>query len=434
MNYDLLASLMDSVLLCRFFNNLLHFKYNPKLRFISGVASMVCLTLRYIICMNVSESTEYIVRILFNVAIFVIAFIFYTDRIRKKILISFIYLIVMMISESLVMIILTMITQQTIDYVLQSNEAIRQACILISKLIAFYFIEQLSVRFRDYKEVTFSYMKELTIILLFNFLLFALAIRAITSPATINSNYQILLIMTIGITFVSLLSTYLISKVAQKSRKEMEYQLELTRLEMEHKYYEDMSDIVNNLRSLRHDINNHISIIHGLVDTKQYDDLKDYLKDIYADACHANDYIFLDNKALSILLNTKIGKATSLNVDMDIDITISSLPFNTKDMSIIIGNMLDNAIEAASKVTDNPYIHLTMTKKDHIFTICCRNNYLVIPEEQNGRFLTSKQDSKNHGMGISSIKSAVERYKGRVTIHVTDVFEIIIEVTDTQTD
>ncbi len=434
MNYDLLASLMDSALLCRLFNNLLLFRFNPKLRFISGVAAMVILALRYFICINASEATEYIVRIVFNIAIFLIAFVFYTDGIRKKILISFIYFIVMIISESLVMIILTIASRETIDYVVHSNEAIRQACILVSKLIAFYLIEQISVRFRAYREVTFNYMKELTIILIFNFLLFALAIRAITSPATINSNYQILLLMTIGITLVSLLSTFLISKVAQKSHKEMEYQLELNWLKMENKYYEDMSDIVNNLRSLRHDINNHIGILHGLVETKQYDELKNYLTEIYADACHANDYIFLDNKELTILLNTKIGKATSFNIDMDIDITLSSLPFNTKDLSIIIGNMLDNAIEAASMVTDNPFIQLSMTKREHIYTICCRNNFLYAPKEQNGRFISNKKDSNNHGMGISCIKSAVERYKGRVTIHITDLFEMIIEVADITED
>ena len=76
MNYDLLSSLMDSALLCRLFNNLLHFKFKSKYRYISGIVAMMVLALRYFICMNVSASTEYIVRILFNSAIFVIAFVF----------------------------------------------------------------------------------------------------------------------------------------------------------------------------------------------------------------------------------------------------------------------------------------------------------------------------------------------------------------------
>ena len=430
MNYDLLASLMDSALLCRLFNNLLHFKFNPKLRYISGLASMIVLALRQFICMNVSDQTAFFVRIIFDLAIFVIAFVFYSDKIRKKILISFIYFIVMIVAEFAVMIVLTVATKQTVDYVVQNNETLRQASILISKLIAFYFVEQLIVRFRDYKEVNFHYMKELTIILISNFILFALAIRAITSPNSLNSNYRILLLMTIGITFVSLISTYLITKIAQKSRKEMDFQIELNRLEMENKHYEDMSDIVNNLRSLRHDMNNHIGIMLGLVDTKQYEDLKVYLNDIYADASHANDFIFLEDKTLSILLNAKIGKATSMDIDMDMDITTSYLPFSTKDTSIIIGNMLDNAIDAASKVIDHPYISLIISKQENHYTICCKNNFLTKPQEKNGRFITSKEDADNHGMGIMNIKSAVDRYKGHVTINITDVFEMIIKVDD----
>ncbi len=434
MNYDLLASVMDSALLYRLFDNLLHFRFNQKLRYISGVVALASLGLRYLICMHVTDETEYVIRLLFNLMIFIIAFAFYTDSIRKKILMGFIYFILMLISEAVVMLILTISTQKPIDYVLQNNEAIRQASIFVSKLIGFYLVEQLIVRFREYKDIAFNYMKELSLILVINFILFALAVQAITSPESTNSNYRILLIMTIGVTFVSLLSTYLISKVAQKSRKEMQYQLELNQLEMEHKYYEDMSDIVNNLRSLRHDMNNHIGIMLGLVDTKQYDDLKEYLTDIYADASHANDYIFLDDKALTILLNTKIGKATNLNIDMNVVVDVPSLPFNTKDMSIIIGNMLDNAIEAASQVENGPYITFAIHKFDNQYMICCQNNFVSKPKEQNGKFITSKKDAASHGMGISNIKTAVERYNGSVTINISDAFEMLIQVNDTNQD
>lgn len=428
MDFDLLASLMDSALLYRLYDNLLHFKFNRKLRYLSGVAAMAILVLRYVICMNMSDSNVYIVRILFNLAIFIIAFVFYSDKFRKKILMGFIYFVIMLISESVVMIILTISTQQTVDYVVQNNEALRQASIVISKLISVYLIEQLIVRFRKYNDVSFNYMKELSLILLINFVLFAVAVLAITTPTSANSNYKILLIMTIGVTFVSIMSTFLISKVGQKSRKEMEYQLELSQLEMEHKYYEDMSDLVNYLRSLRHDMNNHIGIMLGLVDTEQYDDLRDYLKDIYADASHANDYIFLEDKTLTILLNTKIGKASALNLDMVIDVNAPSLPFNMKDMSTIIGNMLDNAIEAAAQVDVDPYISFSIELEDNLYTISCINNYKSLPKEHNGKYLTSKDDAKNHGMGIANIQSAVERYKGAVTINVSEVFEMIVQV------
>lgn len=434
MNYDLLASIMDSALLCRLFNNLLHFKFNHKWRYISGVVAMAVLALRYVICENIPESSVYAVRIVFNLAIFVIAFVFYTDKIRKKILIAFIYFVLMILSEFVVMIIITVSTQQTVDYIVTNHEGIRQACIFVSKLICFYLIEQLIVHFRDYKEITFNYMKELTLILIAYFLLFALAVRVITTPASVDTNYKLILIITLGISFISLLSAYLITKVAQKSRAEMEYKLELSQLEMEHKYYEDISDIVNNLRSLRHDMNNHIGIMLGLAKTKQYDDLNEYLQDIYSDASHANNYIFLEDKTLTILLNTKIGKATSLNVEMDIDIQVPSLPFNAKDMSTIVGNMLDNAIEAASQVREVPLITLTISKQNNLNTIRCINNYSTMPTEMDGKFITSKKDVANHGIGIANIRAAVERYKGNVTINITDVFEMIIEVEDTQKD
>ena len=70
-------------------------------------------------------------------------------------------------------------------------------------------------------------------------------------------------------------------KLTNLANKELETQLKMQQIELENKLNEDLSAVVQNLRSLRHDMNNHIGIIHGLLETKEYDLLNEYLDDMY---------------------------------------------------------------------------------------------------------------------------------------------------------
>ena len=91
--------------------------------------------------------------------------------------------------------------------------------------------------------------------------------------------------------------------------------LKLQQAEMEHKLTSDMTTVVENLRSLRHDMNNHMSILQGL---------------------------------LSILLNSKISKASQLGIKFETEILTSETPFSERDLCAVIDNVIENAIEASS--------------------------------------------------------------------------------------
>ena len=65
----------------------------------------------------------------------------------------------------------------------------------------------------------------------------------------------------------------------------------MQQIEMEHKQNEDMTIVVNDLRSLRHDMNNHMSVLQGLLAMQEYDDAKNYLSTITEELAVANSFI-----------------------------------------------------------------------------------------------------------------------------------------------
>ena len=120
------------------------------------------------------------------------------------------------------------------------------------------------------------------------------------------------------------------------------------------------------------------------------------------------------------LINYKIPYMKSLNIDFQAEIAI---PFDLKwpedNLCIIIGNLLDNAIEGTQKLKEEErriYLEM-MLKVDNLFILIknpCMEQSLM---KKGGHFLTTKNE-EGHGMGLLSVKRAVEECQGSIYTNV----------------
>ena len=91
---------------------------------------------------------------------------------------------------------------------------------------------------------------------------------------------------------------------------------------------------------------------------------------------------------------------------------------------MILGNLLDNAIEAGEKVA-NPYIKLAVTQRNNSITIMIENR--TSEETKGGIGKTTKKDKKNHGMGLQSVERLVKKYGGELKLErETGIFRVKI--------
>ena len=226
---------------------------------------------------------------------------------------------------------------------------------------------------------------------------------------------------------ISGLSIYLLQKVMRKSEEIMNTSLKLQQAEMEHKLTSDMTSVVENLRSLRHDMNNHMSILQGFLSVKAYDEMENYLTSITQELSVANSFYFPENKVLSVLLNSKISKASQFGITFETKILTSETPFSERDLCAVIGNVLENAIEASS-IHTSPYICFTMYRDKQQLHIQCDNNFVTEPVFENGRLITTKKDKMTHGIGTQNICSIVDAYHGTTVFSVDEYFHVVISV------
>ena len=93
------------------------------------------------------------------------------------------------------------------------------------------------------------------------------------------------------------------------------------------------------------------------------------------------------------------------------------VPIPRNEICVVLGNLLDNAIEAASKVEEGlKWIKILIGKQNQMTFIKIENNYLYDPVIKNREFQTTKQNKNAHGYGIRSVRRIIKKYDGTINL------------------
>ena len=128
-----------------------------------------------------------------------------------------------------------------------------------------------------------------------------------------------------------------------------------------------MTGMVDGVKKLKHDYNNIMQALNGYVSTKQYDKLQEHIKSVIGECNDINNLSVINpeifnDPAIYGIVGAKYFMAIEKDIKFDLDITtnIAEINFSMPDLSRILGILLDNAIEATSKLDNNKYIKLEM--------------------------------------------------------------------------
>ncbi|MPL96558.1 hypothetical protein SDC9_42740 [bioreactor metagenome] len=175
---------------------------------------------------------------------------------------------------------------------------------------------------------------------------------------------------------------------------------------------ENLEELIDKLKSERHDFNNHIGVIYGLLESGDMEKAGGYASQLVKAAEDYRHFVNIPYPAVRAMLNYKLSAAKEEKIDLRLDVNMEEgVAVSEFDLAVILGNLLDNAVEACGKVDEkNRYIGLSVQYKP---------NYLVIHSENpvnspmpEGEKLTTKQDADNHGFGLRNIRYLVEKHDG----------------------
>lgn len=199
-------------------------------------------------------------------------------------------------------------------------------------------------------------------------------------------------------------------------------------LEMKQEYYQDRINDEEQVRSIYHDLKNHLLILQAQTDKAQ--ELQMSVQELENRVRDYENYYHTGNEFLDIIFRDKARAAREKGIDFSAVISFEDGAFmEPLDISTIFGNALDNAIEAAERLPEEQRLITVKTNRIHnMLMIIVENNVAPgygVPER------TSKKDTFLHGFGLANIRNTAEKYGGSCSTKAEDdrfVLKVMIPV------
>lgn len=170
----------------------------------------------------------------------------------------------------------------------------------------------------------------------------------------------------------------------------------------------------NQVRALRHDMKNHILALQALVQRKEVEETNKYLDSMKNFMTNPEEYVKTGNDTVDSLLNYKIQKANEVLNVVETKISIpEQLRLRSFDLNVLLGNLLDNAIDASMQTEDKKLKITIKLDKGIIFLNIC-NSCQRIADGRSDFWETTKEDRVNHGIGLKNVRKIVEKHHGDI--------------------
>lgn len=234
---------------------------------------------------------------------------------------------------------------------------------------------------------------------------------------------SILMLITISVlTLMNIFVFYIYDRLIENLELKMRCVVFEQKIESYERQYEEIEFAQMATRRLRHDMLNHFTIINGYAYAGDVDEIKNYIESVVSEVQKRKrlNVASSGNIEIDSIINHKISIADEKRVTFHVFLDIpSDLKMNPSDICGILGNALDNAMEACSYL-ENPeerYINLDIAYSVGLLHIKVENSYDgKIFKLENNSYVTRKEDKELHGFGLQIINDIVNKNKGEMNI------------------
>lgn len=181
------------------------------------------------------------------------------------------------------------------------------------------------------------------------------------------------------------------------------------------KHIEEVEKLYRDIRSMRHDMGNHIQTLEHLVAHNNMDDATEYLEHLKNEWDEVSPKIKTGSPVIDVILMEKLREAKERQIRFISDF---HYPQNTKlnafDLSVIMNNALNNCMENVSG--DDPYISISSFQKNSIFMITIKNSFEGQLNFGDSDLPETTKSGREHGMGLNNIRRVARMYMGDISL------------------
>ncbi|WP_314061866.1 GHKL domain-containing protein [uncultured Vagococcus sp.] len=201
-------------------------------------------------------------------------------------------------------------------------------------------------------------------------------------------------------------------------------------------YISEVDSLYQNIRGWRHDYHNHLQAIKVYLKDGQFNEIEGYLSQLEDKLIEVDQIVKSGNTMLDAIVNSKLSIASDKNIKTTVKVFVGKQPLiNDVDLCVIIGNILDNAIEANEEI-DKPEkrmmrVYISILKQQLYISV---TNSRPLVQAINASYTSTKSDKR--GLGIRRIDQLVSKYDGMINrqfedeIFVTEVILPLMTISD----
>lgn len=307
------------------------------------------------------------------------------------------------------------------DKVDMSKKADYIFVVCISKILLVLFCYFVARRKSLHKRIL---SREIELLLVFSTILFTVIIIAFATKVDSMDGQSAGLYFgtTLGCVYLELILYILLDKFQKLYEENLENQKNQQIMEQQKERLKLLEEKEQEIRGIRHDLKNQLLELNIKLDKE--DDMMKQNKEakIFVESMIGRlekSYHYTSNFTIDTILKEKIVQARKKGIDVICQINVAEdFSLETGDMGVILGNLLDNAIEAAEQTT-KPSIQVNIKQHNHTLYMGIKNTLKQQPQDG---FVTTKQNKKNHGYGLGSVKNVVKKYGGDFRIFYDEHF------------
>lgn len=196
-------------------------------------------------------------------------------------------------------------------------------------------------------------------------------------------------------------------------------------MQQQNKYYEKQLELMRvslkATKTIKHDLKNHMSSLYVLAEDDKKEEVLDYLSGVIEVFNSKEGFACTGNVVIDSIINFKLQEAEKEGIAVTVDLNIpKELKIPSFDITVILGNLLDNALNAVKKLERNRYINIKMKYTKGRLILKMENSFNGIIIKKEGNIDTSHSDKNNHGLGLESVKTVLEKYDGTIEFEYDD--------------
>ncbi len=228
--------------------------------------------------------------------------------------------------------------------------------------------------------------------------------------------------------FTTFTITFLVFRFTKEHQNALEQQVKLQAMQISQTTLAQLKEASTQMHELRHEFSNYLIYAQRMLQDKQYAQLDAYLAEIKRQKIPVIDAFTTGNTVVNAILNQKSAYAKSLGIHTEFQIVLPDpLPIDDLTLCSLFGNLLNNAIEACAQ-QDEPFIRLTVYPVKSYLALRIDNS---VPEDvlqKNPQLQSTKEDSRNHGIGIKVLRDIVKKYDGILHYQMVDPHCFSVEI------